>query len=79
MANIRWVWLLNSDSPEDVALEASDIIPVPATASFGEGGYPALFTLTESLGFFAVGPGKGLLYYFDRQRNTVFLFPDTAD
>ncbi len=42
---------------------------------YGEGGYPALFCLTDGLGFFAVGPGEGLLYYFDRRRETAFLFP----
>ena len=78
MAYQRWSWLPESSAGGELLFEAEGFLPTPATAVFGEGGYPALFTVTSSLGFFATGPGEGLLYNFDKDRDTAFLFPNPA-
>lgn len=79
MAYQRWSWLLENGARGGLGIEVEASFPTPATARFGEGGYPALFSLSEGVGFFAIGPGQGLLYYFDRRRDTAFLFPDPQD
>ena len=75
MAYQRWSWLPEGDTCEDPEAGAESMISATAADLIGEGGYPALFSLTEGLGFFATGPGEGLLYYVDKRRETAFLFP----
>lgn len=79
MSYQRWSWLLGDDTRGVLGTEVETSTPTPAAALFGEGGYPALFSLSAGLGFFATGPGRGLLYYFDRRRDIAFLFPNSAD
>ena len=78
MSYHRWAWTLE-DPLEELLPEAEDLLPALATSLCGEGGYPALFSLTEGFGFFVTGPGEGLLYYFDRRKETAFLFPRSAE
>ena len=75
MAYHRSPWLAEGEDSGRLEVDAEALISTTAADLFGEGGYPALFSLTDRLGFFAVGPGEGLLYYFDRKRDTAFLFP----
>ncbi|MDO8692174.1 MAG: hypothetical protein Q7R39_19555 [Dehalococcoidia bacterium] len=70
----RWAGL-DGDIWEKPGAGAEKVAVTAAANLYGEGGYPALFSLTDGLGFFAVGPGEGLLYYFDRRHETAFLFP----
>ncbi len=79
MSYHRWAWLLDNEPLDETMVEAEDLMPSLAVSLFGELGYPALFSLSEGIGFFAIGPGQGLLYYFDKKRDTAFLFPDSAD
>ncbi len=75
MAYHRWPWLAEGEDGGRLGADAEELFSATAADLFGEGGYPALFSLTDGLGFFAIGPGEGLLYYFDRRRDTAFLFP----
>ncbi|MDP2727332.1 MAG: hypothetical protein Q8P59_07285 [Dehalococcoidia bacterium] len=78
MAYQRWPWLLEDYASGELGVEVEALMSTQAAALLGEGGYPVLFSLSDGVGFFAVGPGRELLYYFDRRRDTAFLFPNSA-
>lgn len=71
MAYQRWPWLMDNLAG-DLGMEGK-------ASLFGEGAYPALFNVGEGVGFFAVGPGQGLLYYYDQRQDIAFLFPNYLD